>query len=371
MTAIHFWRIPPVARTTQQPERRPRARTSAMMGGNAVKGVTMSRIWSSLRRRILTPSVAATRLDKRGFRAKDDAARALLETVGRYFLAGFGHAAASDAPADAAARLEDIEPAFRGFAYEGAGMGFGILDGLGLGGGDSARRFIEGPAAHHVYMATIGVGWAMARLPRPRWRAVAPTDPLLRWLALDGYGFHQAYFHTDRYVYRQYRRPSFPWPPEDRGSYANRVIDQGIGRALWFVEGADVPRVVARIEQFAPDRRGDLYSGAGLAATYAGGVDDSELQAFWQHAGEHRAAVAQAGAFAAKARVLAGLVTSHTGRATSIFCGTGPEQAAAATDRALADLPPDGSVPAFEIWRRRIAAELCSKHPSSTHPSMF
>ena len=33
------------------------------------------------------------------------------------------------------------------------------------------------------------------------------SDPLLGWLAIDGYGFHQAYFHTARYVGEQYQNP--------------------------------------------------------------------------------------------------------------------------------------------------------------------
>jgi hypothetical protein len=318
----------------------------------------MPHLWRALRRRALTPNVSETRLDTRGFHAKDDAARQRLETVGLTFVTGFGYATGARDPDEATAALQEIEPEFRGFAYEGATMGFAIMDGLGPGGGRRTRRFLAGEADRHIYMAHIGIGWAMARLPAFRWRAVAPTDPVLRWLVLDGYGFHQAYFHTQRYVRDQYQDVAFRWPPEGPARYANRVIDQGIGRALWFVEGTDVARVVATINAFPAHRRADLFSGAGLAATYAGGADETELRAFWQAAGRHQAMVAQAGAFAAKARVRAGLVTPHTGLATSVFCRTTPQDAAAVTDTALAASTADGDLPAFEVWRQRIAGEF-------------
>jgi hypothetical protein len=58
--------------------------------------------------------------------------------------------------------------------------------------------------------------------------------------------------------------------------------------------------------------------------------------------------------------VRAGLVTPHTARAPAVFCGAAPEEAAAVTDAALRDLPRDGRVPGFEVWRRRIANEFVS-----------
>ena len=162
---------------------------------------------------------------------------------------------------------------------------------------------------------------------------------------LDGYGFHQAYFHTDRYVHEQYQDARFGWPADGPAWYASRVIDQGIGRAMWFVGGTDAELVGTLIDSFPAARRGDLYGGAGLAACYAGGADAEELRAFQQHAGEHAAQVAQGCAFAAEARVRAGLVTPHTKVATRVLCGMTPEAAATITQRvrpAQASLPQGG-----------------------------
>jgi hypothetical protein len=239
-------------------------------------------------------------------------------------------------------------------------MGFAVLDALAPRRHDRVMRFVAGRGRHHVYMAQIGIGWAFARVPRLRWRVISPTDPLLRWLILDGYGFHQAYFRTAKYVHGQFQEPNFPWPGNGYAEYANRVIDQGIGRAMWFVGGTDVDEVARMIGRFRPHRHSDLWSGAGLAATYAGGVDESELERFWFLAGEHRPLVAQASAFAAQARVKSGLVTAHTRTATAVFCGTSPEAAGAVTDEALTDLPADAKLPAFEVWRQRIAGHFAA-----------
>jgi hypothetical protein len=316
--------------------------------------------WPALRRRILTPDVSATRLAVRGFHEKSPAARELLETVGASFLAGYAEAAQATVPTDAEAGLERVAPSFRGFAYEGATMAFAVRDGLPLGRTDHVARFLTGRADAHIYMAYVGVGWAMARLPRLRWSRLYAPDPLLRWLVLDGYGFHQAYFRTERYVRQQFRVSRFPWPREDPWSYANRAIDQGIGRAMWFVGGADPQVVAGLLDAFEPVRRPDLYSGAGLAATYAGGADADELTWFFTHAGAYRPQVAQGSAFAAGARVRAGLVTPHNEVATEVFCGLSPAEAAKVNDRALPEPTAGHERPAYEVWRQRIADELTS-----------
>lgn len=310
-----------------------------------------------LRRRILTPNISQTKLDVRGFHVKDEVSRTLLETVGSSFLAGYGYAAEGPNISTVEARLETIPIRFRGFAYEGAAMGFAVRDGLRPGRPRHVPAMLDGRGDGHVYMAYIGVGWAMARLPRFRWGQLYAPDPLLRWLVLDGYGFHQAYFHTEKYVHRQHRHHTFPWPAAGPTEYGGRVIDQGIGRAMWFIGGTDADRVTEMIAGFSAERRADLYAGAGLAATYAGGAAETELVRFWERAGDHRRAVAQGSAFAAGARVRAGLVVPHTELAVAVFCGMTPAEAAKVTD---ATIPRDQSdaVPAFERWRRAIAAEF-------------
>lgn len=302
----------------------------------------------------------AAEITTRGFHDKSPEARELLETVGKMFLTGYAYAVEARTPAEAEQRLETLPRQYRGFAYEGAGMGFAMLDGLHFGHSHHVADFLDGRAGHHVYMVYVGVGWALARLPRFRWKAVTANvpDPLLRWLVLDGYGFHQAYFKTDKYVHRHFRERAFPWPAEGPRAYSDRVVDQGIGRAMWFVGGTDPHLVADMIDKFPEERRADLYAGSGLAASYAGGVNEEELWTFLRRAQNHVPQVSQGSAFAATARVEAGTVNEHTHLATRVLCGVTPQQAAEVSAAARLTLAMDGDVPGFELWRHQIAAGL-------------
>jgi SagB-type dehydrogenase family enzyme len=305
-----------------------------------------------LRCRIFLPDQSEATFAKRGFTAPDATRQANIEKVGSIFLEGFEYGMAGLSLSAIESSLETVEPAFRGFAYEGCTMALAVRDGIRPAGRHWVRDLLASRGANHIYMAYIGVGWAMARLPRLRWSAIEPHDPLLRWLALDGYGFHQAYFHTKQYVWQQHQAPIPGWEP---AGYANRAVDQGIGRALWFVNGSDVQGVATTIAAFLPSRRCDLWSGAALASVYAGGADAGELSDMVRLAGPYRPHAAQGAAFAAKARLLAGLVTPGTELGVKVHCDMSVEEAAAVTDEARDGLPPDDTdMPRFEVWRDRI-----------------
>ncbi|MFF4192633.1 DUF1702 family protein [Nonomuraea sp. NPDC001831] len=308
----------------------------------------------SLRRRILVPDVGETKVETRGFWVKNAASTELLETVGEYFLAGYAHAVESRTVAEAEDRLEEVPARFRGFAYEGAGMGFAILDCMTFGDLRRVNACLRGRGHHHNYMIYVGIGWAMARLPRFLWPKPRLLDPLLLWLVHDGYGFHQAYFHTDKYVHQQVREPRFSWPAGQE-DYAAHALDQGIGRALWFVAGTSAERAVTLLERFPESRHADLYAGIGLAATYAGGADDAELRWLRERAGAHRGPLAQGSVFAAEARIRAGLLFPHTESAVGVLCGTTAEQAAEVSRATRPTATAQDSPPAYEAWRRRIA----------------
>lgn len=311
----------------------------------------------AIRNRLFGPDPRDVTFERRGFPPTTPERQANLEKVGTMFLAGFFPAmGARDLP-ELIGELDKIESGFQGFSFEGAAMALAVRDSLNPLGGRWIQRFLADRGDDHTYMVHVGVGWAMARVPRIRWRAIMPADPLLRWLALDGYGFHQTYFKTTRYVDQRYQSTLPVWRPSD---YANRVVDQGIGRAMWFVQGSDPATVAAAFARFPAARHSDLWSGAGLAITYAGGVDETEIDKFAELSGPHIGDVRQACAFAAKARLRAGLVTPHTELAVKVLCGMSVEDAAAVTDETLAGLEPDGALPAFEVWRRRIKERLAA-----------
>ena len=311
----------------------------------------MSAFLGRLRRRFFGIPAREIAFERRGFRGSDPKMRARLEQIGRAFASGY-HAALQDDHLKALVpRLNSLDLDLQGFAYEGAAMGLALLDFLTPWRKDRLRSFLQGAGGAHAYMVHVGAGWLLARIPGRVAPRLARFDPLLRWLVVDGYGFHEGFFHWQRYIQGQ------PAPARLEG-YARRAFDQGFGRCLWFIDGGDVARIPQTISTFPAERRADLWSGVGLAVTYAGEVSQSELAGLRNSAGECWPCLAQGAAFAAKARLRAQTVVPYTDRATITLCGLPATQAAQVTDDALQGLPPDGAEPAYEIWRQRVQARL-------------
>lgn len=314
----------------------------------------MTSLATHLRRAVLGMSPREATFARRGFAPGDPRVVAHLEWIGEAFLAGYNAAVAVGTPDALGQALPPVPRPHLGFAMEGAAMGFTLLDQMAPLRRDRFPRFLEGAAVDHAYTAHVGAGWALARLhDTPFGRAleqvVAPMHPVLRWLVVDGYGFHEGYFHPQRAALR---------PPVWNGAYTARAFDQGLGRSLWFSCCADPVRIGAAIARLPRSRHGDLWSGVGLACTYAGGVPDEVITALASHGAEHAAEIAQGAAFATAARRRAGLLVDHTVRACRILCGVEPEAAAAVAESSLGGLVDTPLVPAFEAWRRRIAAHF-------------
>jgi hypothetical protein len=277
----------------------------------------------------------------------------VLEAHGASFWRGFGAALAAADEHDFAIRALALPLVEQGFAYEGAGMALGLLDLSAPFGGRRVQRLLEGPGSGHAAAVHIGLGRAFARLHRRPWGPFRDLDRRLRWLVVDGYGFHEALSKPERFV-RAHRRP------RRLGGYALRAFDQGIGRSLWFVEGADVERVAAAVEGFAASRRPDLWSGVGFAACDAGGAARPALELLVARCGDGHPALAQGAAFAAKARERARNVAPETELGCQVLCGMGVRHAAGLADGALwlASLAPEHHAPqvAHEAWRRVLQA---------------
>jgi hypothetical protein len=298
---------------------------------------------------------------RRGFHLPAEPTRRHLERVGSAFVYGYNCSLDIPDSDNLVQELAVLELEFRGFAYEGAGMGLAIMDMLfPRHGRGRVEEFMRGPAFSHVYMVLVGIGWATARLPLflrctfSRWSRV---DGLLTWLILDGYGFHCGYFHGNDYLC------SKP-PPRRLIGYARRAFDQGLGRSLWFVQGGDIDRIAANVQALDARRHSDLWSGVGLASAYAGGVGAHVLERLVRQARDCAPELAQGAAFAAKARQRAGNMTPHTEAACQVLCRMPAAAAAQETDRALQRLPSDGQLPAYEVWRDRIRSTFRCLLPS-------
>ncbi|GAA0379003.1 hypothetical protein Acor_00270 [Acrocarpospora corrugata] len=319
----------------------------------------------SLRRLLLTPSLREVSFSARGFPAAPPGTTRHLEAIPQAVICGFEWGIDARDQWEVERRLELVEPEQRGFAYEGATMAFAVVDAMGGGRGHRTRDLLLGPGHPHIFLTYIGVGFAMARLPRPLWKKImpdltgSPYYPAMTWLAVDGYGFDRAYFETRRWVDEQRIPAAYPW--EGRADYFPRAVDQGIGRALWFIHGGQVPGVVGAVRKFAAGRQADLWSGVGLAATFAGGSDPAALAALRRESGEHWAQLAQGAVFAAKARHHGGHVPEHSAAGVSILADVSVEGAVAVADDSAVDAAAKADVPAYELWRNNVRSKLNSR----------
>jgi hypothetical protein len=324
---------------------------------------SMPSFLGSLRQFVLAPKLSAVTFGERGFPGADSPATPRLEAIPQAVVCGFEWGIAARDLWEVERRLELVEVEQRGFAYEGAAMAFTVRDAMAGGRGTRTRDLLLGPAAPHLLLSYIGIGFAMARLPRPLWRNIMPDltgtlfYPTMTWLAVDGYGFDLAYFHTDKYVGAQKVPPPYPW--EGKPGYFPRAVDQGIGRALWFMGGAVPETVVASVERFPEERRADLWSGVGLAATFAGGASAEELARVRDAAGEHWTQLGLGAVFAISARVMAGHVPDHSAQACEVLAGQSVNDAVVVAGRTSSTPDEaDDTLPTYEHWRNRIRAEL-------------
>ncbi len=301
-----------------------------------------------IRKRLFGIELDETSCEKRGFSISNPVIKQRLETIGQTFVFGYHSALHHNDTERISEELnQQIDKELQGFAFEGAAMGLMLLDILSMQGPRRFQKFINTTGNHHFYMLHVGAGWAMARLPWRIQQRVDVLDDLCRWLALDGFGFHQGYFHARQFVDEQQSQKNL-------SGYARRAFDQGLGRSLWFVFGADIEKIATCIQQFPAPRQTDLWAGIGLASSYAGGSSEAELIALKKLSGHHDMTLAQGAAFAAKARQRAGNPTSDTALACKIFCFTSTDIAAKICDQSLINLPISAEIPVYEIWRQRI-----------------
>lgn len=296
---------------------------------------------------ILSPDQAS--FEVRGFQSDSVVSREALERIGRTFIAGYNAALGADRLEQIARFISEIPAQLRGFAAEGAAMGTAVSDALPF----RTALFPEILALldrDFTYLAHVGAGWALARVPWRKRQILKRLDPLHRWLAFDGLGFHDCYFYP-RKVLNGWRR--------ERGIYATRAYDQGVGRALWFVGGGSAVRGAREIWRLAGQRHGDLFSGLGLAMAYAGPATREDIQDLLELSGREHCHVAQGLAFACEARARAGHIPAHT-HAAAHALGFEASALSALVRRSRESLSEGDGEPRYEAWRRRVSVEIVS-----------
>jgi hypothetical protein len=290
--------------------------------------------WSH-RRLMLTPELLARA--RREFAVAEGAAARRLDEVVESFACGYNSALTG--AFDGATALP---AALRGFAHEGAAMSLTLLDLMTASRGRRVRELVAATGDRYPHLIHVGAGWAFARLRLRPWTMLpgALGAPILRPLAWDGWGFHQAFFAPRRVLVQQRPGPR-------RG-----FCDQGAGRTLWFYAGADPDRITALIAAFPAVRRPDLWAGIGLAAAYTGAQPPSVLAALRERAGvANLPHLAQGAAFAATAHLRAAPPPPEVAAAVESLTGVPLPIAAHWTDTALLTaLHPGASAPDAGGW---------------------
>ncbi len=280
-----------------------------------------------------------------GFFGAEPLVQSRLDAVVDSFAAGYNCAITRGSDKNLAAVPWEL----RGFAVEGAAMSSALADLITFSGGRRLRELAGIYGDQYTHLIHVGAGWAFARLHCSPWRGVRFGEPVVRWLAWDGWGFHQAFFGARDVFERQ-------WVERPARDGVRPVRDQGAGRALWFYAGADPAQIVATIDKFPEQRQADLWAGIGLAASYTGAQPAHVVDKLARAAHLYRDHLAQGAAFAAKAHLLSGEVPAAAAASIEVLTGAEPAVAAAWTDSCLHQAASGGtdSVTTYQRWRAGI-----------------
>ena len=230
---------------------------------------THSSLFVRLKSRLLGLSPSEASFSHRGFPGCNSPSRGHLEKVIETFIAGYNLALGESQMSRLTQRLDSaFSPAFVGFAYEGAGLYFGLID-LFLPRAESRLALFTRSAAQPFdFITMVGAGFAVARAPLGLRRLEAyqgKLDPMTAWCLADGYGFHQGFFHWQRFIQERRAAPG-TLNPQNRA-----LFDAGVGRSMWWVFGADPASIATAISRFDGDRRPEMWAGIGTALAYASG----------------------------------------------------------------------------------------------------
>jgi hypothetical protein len=288
--------------------------------------------------------------DVRGFPCGCEEQRRELEEIGKTFLIGYNCGLREETTETVQRVIDQAERHRRGFAVEGAAMGCAIADAVMLGG-QRLKTWLRLNEPAYTYLAHVGAGWALARVPWRRQAILRECNPIHFWLVFDGLGFHDTYFAP--------KRALSGWRRMRRG-YEAQAYDQGVGRAVWFIAGGNSERAIDAISHFAFVRQADLWSGLGLALAYAGGASAEALNRVLNAAGNFRLHLAQGAAFAAEAHARANYLPAHTKEAVAVLTGRDAKAVADLVRTLRSQLPSaaPADAPPYELWRREVQRAL-------------
>ncbi|WP_128895406.1 DUF1702 family protein [Longirhabdus pacifica] len=154
---------------------------------------------------------------------------------------------------------------FRGFAYEGMGMGLGARTLYKRSEKKVFEHHIHALSPAYLYQYYVGLGWWL--FVRYRFRTegyrkwLLHLHPVYQSIVFDGVGFHTSLFQTPlQDIVKKYA--AF-------GPDHERVCYQGLGRCLWFQHQFHIQRIIQALPMFHRRFHADIMSGVGLAAAYS------------------------------------------------------------------------------------------------------
>lgn len=298
-------------------------------------------------RRFFRRKLACTSVDfeVRGFSLGRPRSREHLERCAGGFM--LGAIAQIDDANDIHEAIAHCDDDLRGFAYEGAAFTAASLDLMSARTTQYLAVLTSGPGLAFRHLINVGIGWSMEQLHLANHRLFRTTDPLLRWLAYDGKGFRRGFFAPTS-IERALLRLG-------RATPRDRIIVQGIGRCLWFVEAGNIEAIGARAIRAPMSIRGDIWSGVGLACAYAGDSVTIDAPALSAEAGVWYPNLAQGVIFGGAARHTNGCIPDSTVFLLQDLLRLAPHAAATWADEEAAGLHTYGLGPeGFLKWQRRI-----------------
>ena len=253
----------------------------------------------TIRKQVLGLGLSEVGFKARGFALGYDA-QTRLELVAKTVVSGYNAAVEYGLNKDLETTTASVRNELVGFFNEGIGMGLYALDLFSLTR-NRFWKFIQGPGSKHEYMSYIGAGLASGVFNLSFKKFLDKASPTSGCLILDGIGFYYAYFKTTKTVHQF-------WVPAAirKDAFYLERYDNGIGRALWFYCSGDAKKIAQTVAAFPEERQPHVWSGVGLAATYAGGVSKDKIRLLKKLAGSHAIMLAQGSLLAVHTRHTAG-----------------------------------------------------------------
>jgi len=255
-----------------------------------------------IRKMFFALPLSEANFENRGF-LKKQSAQGRLEYVAKVVVDGYNTALETGLSDDLLVLRERVKKEDVGFYNEGIGMGLFTLDFISIVKKDRFWNFVQGKGKEHEYMSYIGAGIACGVFKiLPIQKFIKRANPTCGLLLLNGIGFYYAYFKPKKTLGNNFFVPArLLKDPFNTYSY-----DNGIGRALWFVHGGSPESIEKNINKFPKNRQAGVWSGVGLAATYAGGVSQNVISDLIKRSGEYRDYLSEGSILAVHTRDIAG-----------------------------------------------------------------